>query len=125
MSQKKILASILINNYNNEKFIRDCIKSCLNQSYKNIEIIIYDDVSNDNSKNFIKNIKNHKIKKPTVGFIAGVTAPPGKRMGHAGAIVSGADDSAEAKIKAMELAGITVAPTPASMGKTLAEVLKK
>ena len=63
MSQKKILASILINNYNNEKFIRDCVKSCLNQSYKNIEIIIYDDVSNDNSKNFIKNIKNHKIKK--------------------------------------------------------------
>lgn len=63
MSQKKILASILINNYNNEKFIRDCIKSCLNQSYKNIEIIIYDDVSTDNSKNYIKYIKSHKIKK--------------------------------------------------------------
>jgi succinyl-CoA synthetase alpha subunit len=70
-------------------------------------------------------VKNHKIKKPIVGFIAGVTAPAGKRMGHAGAIVSGENDSAEAKIKAMQNAGIIVAPTPASMGKTLAELLKK
>ena len=67
----------------------------------------------------------HKIKKPMVGFIAGVTAPKGRRMGHAGAIVSSADESAEAKIKAMEEAGIKVAPTPSSMGKTLFELLKK
>ena len=70
-------------------------------------------------------IKNHKIKKPTVGFIVGVTAPAGKRMGHAGAIVSGADDSAEAKIKAMKEAGITVSESPALMGETLAKLLKK
>lgn len=70
-------------------------------------------------------IKKHKIKKPMVGFIAGVTAPKGRRMGHAGAISSGADDSAEAKMKAMEDAGIKVAPTPSSMGQTLFNLLKK
>ena len=63
MRQKKILVSILINNYNNEAFIKKCIQSCLNQSYKNIEIIIYDDVSDDKSKKYIKDIKNKKIKK--------------------------------------------------------------
>ncbi|MEM6413043.1 MAG: succinate--CoA ligase subunit alpha [Pseudomonadota bacterium] len=70
-------------------------------------------------------LSENKIKKPTVGFIAGVTAPPGRRMGHAGAIVSGGDDTAEAKIEAMKSAGITVSPTPAAMGRTLLELLKK
>ena len=63
MLQKNILVSILINNYNNELFIKKCIQSCLNQSYKNIEIIIYDDVSSDKSKKYIKNFKSKKIKK--------------------------------------------------------------
>ena len=63
MVQKNILASILINNFNNKVFIKKCIRSCLNQSYKNIEIIVYDDVSNDGSEKYLRNIKNKKIKK--------------------------------------------------------------
>ncbi|PUZ28027.1 succinate--CoA ligase subunit alpha [Chitinophaga parva] len=63
--------------------------------------------------------------KPVVGFIAGQTAPPGRRMGHAGAIVGGADDTAAAKMKIMAECGITVVESPANIGKTIAEVLKK
>jgi succinyl-CoA synthetase alpha subunit len=64
-------------------------------------------------------------KKPVVGFIAGQTAPPGRRMGHAGAIIGGADDTAEAKMKIMKECGITVVSSPADIGKRMAEVIAK
>ncbi|MBO3699199.1 succinate--CoA ligase subunit alpha [Roseivirga sp. E12] len=63
-------------------------------------------------------------KKPVVGFIAGQTAPPGRRMGHAGAIIGGAEDTAEAKMRIMEACGIHVAKSPADIGETMAKVLK-
>jgi len=67
--------------------------------------------------------KRAKNKKPIVGFIAGVTAPPGRRMGHAGAIISGGADTAAAKIEAMRSAGITVADSPAALGSTMLKVM--
>ena len=69
-------------------------------------------------------LARHKIKKPTVGFIAGATAPPGRRMGHAGAVISGGKDTAAAKIEAMKEAGIFVADSPSSLGSTMVKALQ-
>jgi succinyl-CoA synthetase alpha subunit len=78
----------------------------------------------EDAADFIKREAAKGRKKPMVGFIAGVTAPPGRRMGHAGAIISGGKGKAEDKLEAMRSAGITVADSPAAIGTTLAKVLK-
>ncbi len=78
----------------------------------------------EEAAHFIRDAAKRGRRKPVIGFIAGRTAPPGRRMGHAGAIISGGTGDAESKIEAMQSAGIRVSPSPARIGKTLVELLK-
>jgi succinyl-CoA synthetase alpha subunit len=99
---------------------------CLDMFLKDDEtkgIIMIGEIGGDGEVKGAQFLKDSKIKKPTIGFIAGRTAPPGRRMGHAGAIISGGNDTADYKIEFMKSAGIRVADSPAALGTTMLQAM--
>ena len=104
---------------NGTNFI-DCLELFLKDE-ETKSIVMIGEIGGSAEEEAAEFLKKEKIKKPMVGFIAGLTAPPGRRMGHAGAIVGGTDDTAEAKMIIMRECGITVAESPAEIGKLMAD----
>jgi succinyl-CoA synthetase alpha subunit len=88
-------------------------------------IVMIGEIGGDAEVKGAEFVQKSRTKKPVVGFIAGRTAPPGRRMGHAGAVISGGQDTADFKVEAMKRAGITVAESPAALGSTMLKLLKK